>query len=75
MNELTFEINSGEEICELFDKELNTIFIHKFATNEVIEWWTTDLKTQSGTELKNLSVRQIEMDVQTDLHGLKKYSN
>lgn len=40
--------------------------------NEVIEWWKTDLKTQSGTEFKNLSVRQMEMDVQTDLNGLKK---
>jgi len=43
--------------------------------NEVIEWWKTDLKTQSGTEFKNLSVQQMEMDVQTDLKGLKKYSN
>lgn len=40
--------------------------------NEVIEWWKTDLKTQSGTEFKNLSVRQMEVDVQTDLNGLKK---
>ena len=72
MNELTFEINSNEEIWELFDKELNTVFIHKFVPNEVIEWWKTDLKTQSGIELKNLSVRQMEMDVQTDLNGLKK---
>ncbi len=72
MKELTFEINSNKEIWELIDKELNTIFIHKFVPNEVIEWWKTDLKTQSGTELKNLSVRQMEMDVQTDLNGLKK---
>ncbi|QXP71911.1 hypothetical protein H0I29_07510 [Polaribacter sp. R2A056_3_33] len=40
--------------------------------NEVIEWWKTDLKTQSGTEFKNLSARQMEMDVQADLNGLKK---
>jgi|SRR5690554_1183016 len=72
MNELTFEINSNEEIWELFDKELNSIFIHKFVPNEVIKWWKTDLKTQSGIEFKNLSVRQMEMDVQTDLNGLKK---
>ncbi|TXN37746.1 hypothetical protein FVB32_05505 [Flagellimonas hymeniacidonis] len=72
MNELVFEINSNEEIWELFDKDLNSIFIHKFVPNEVIQWWKTDLKTQSGTEFKNLSVRQMEMDVQTDLSGLKK---
>lgn len=72
MNELTFEINSNEEIWELLDKDLNSIFIHKFVPNEVIEWWKTDLKTQNGTEFKNLSVRQMEMDIQTDLKGLKK---
>ena len=72
MNELTFEINSNEEIWELFDKEINSIFIHKFWPNEVIKWWETDLKTQNGTEFKNLSVRQMEMDVQTDLNGLKR---
>ena len=72
MNEIIFEINSNEEIWELIDKKLNSIFIHKFLPNEVIEWWKTDLKTQSGIELKNLNVRQMEMDVQTDLSGLKK---
>ena len=72
MNELTFEINSNEEIWELFDKELDSIFVHKFIPNEAIEWWKTDLKTENGIELKNLSVRQMEMDVQTDLNGLKK---
>lgn len=72
MNELTFEINSNEEIWELLDKDLNSILIHKFVPNEVIEWWNTDLKTQNGTEFKNLSVRLMEMDVQTDLTGLKK---
>jgi len=72
MQKLTFKVNSNEEIWELFDKELNTIFIHKFIPNEAIEWWKTDLKTQSGIELKNLTVRQMAMDVQTDLNGLKK---
>ena len=72
MTEITFEINSNEEIWELFDKELNSIFIHKFLPNEVIEWWKTDLKTKKGSKLKNLNVRQMEMDVQTDLNGLKE---
>nr|WP_299383102.1 hypothetical protein [Allomuricauda sp.] len=72
MHKLTFEIESNEEIWELFDKDLDSIFIHGFVPHEVIEWWKTDLKTQDGTEIKNLSVRQMEMDVQTDLNGLKK---
>jgi len=45
MKVLTFEINSDKEIWELFDKQLNVIFIHKFVPNEIIEWWKTDLKT------------------------------
>lgn len=72
MQELTFEIESNEEIWELFDRNLDSILIHKFVPNEVIKWWNTDLKTQNGTEFKNLSVRLMEMDVQTDLTGLKK---
>jgi hypothetical protein len=72
MKELTFEINSNEEIWELFDKKFDSIFIHKFVPNEVIEWWKTDLKTKNDIEFKNLSVRQMEMDVQTDLNGLKQ---
>jgi hypothetical protein len=72
MHELTFEIESNEEIWEVFDKKLNSIFIHRFVPNEVIQWWKTDLITQTGTELNNLSVRQMQMDVQTDLNGLKK---
>ncbi len=72
MKELKFKIESNQEIWELFDKDLDSIFIHKFVPNEVTEWWKTDLKTQSGTEFKNLFVRQMEMDVQTDLNGLKK---
>ncbi len=72
MQELTFEIESNQEIWELFDKDLDSIFIHKFMPNQAIEWWKTDLKTQNGAEFKNLSVRQMEMDVQTDLSGLKK---
>lgn len=72
MTEITFEINSNEEVWELFDKKLNSIFIHKFNPNQVVEWWKTNLKTKSGTEFKNLSVRQMEFDVQTDLSELKK---
>jgi hypothetical protein len=71
MTEVTFEINSNQEVWELFDKKLNSIFIHKFNPNQVIEWWKTDLKTKSGTEFKNLSVRQMQFDIQTDLSELK----
>ena len=72
MNELTIEINSNEEIWTLFDKNVDSIFIHRFIPNETLEWWQTDFNTGSGKKFKNLSVRSMEMDVQTDLNGLKK---
>lgn len=75
MNEITIKINSNEEIWELIDKEFNSILIHKFNPNRIIEWWKTDLKTKNGTEFKNLSVRQMELDIQTDLSELKKINS
>jgi hypothetical protein len=72
MKELVFEIHSNEEIWSLVDKDLNSVFIHNFIPNEALEWWKTDLRTPKGIEFKNLKVRQLQMDVQTDLNGLKK---
>jgi len=72
MKELTFEINSNVEIWKLFDKSLNSIFIHGFVPNEYVEWWKTDLKINKLKQLKNLSVRLMKMDVKTDLNGLKE---
>ncbi len=72
MEELTFEINSEEEIWELLDKKFDFFYVHRFLPNNVVEWWETSLKTQNGIELNNLSVRLMEMDIQTDLSGIKK---
>ena len=72
MEKITIEIDSNEEVLKLIDKNINNIFIHKFMPNEVIEWWNTNITTNDGTEFENLNVRQMEMDVQTDLIGLKK---
>lgn len=73
MEEITFEIESNEEIWELVDKEVTTIFIPKFNPNQAIEWWKTDLKIKDGRLLKNLSVRQMQLDIETDLPGLKQF--
>jgi len=72
MRELTIELHSNEEIWSLFDKKVDSILIHRFIPNETLEWWKTDFKTNHGRKFKNLSVRLMEMDVQTDLPGLKK---
>lgn len=72
MFEITIEINSSEDIWQIIDKKVNAIFIHKFNPNNVIEWWKTDLKSKNSDTIKNLSVRQLVVDIQTDLDGLKQ---
>lgn len=72
MKKIVFKINSYAELWEVFDKNLNNIFIHKFMPSEAIRWWKTNLKTENGILFKDLAVRQMKMDVQTDLDGLKK---
>lgn len=72
MKELTFDINSNAEIWELLDKDLDHIFIHNFMPSAAIQWWKTDLKSKNGVEFKNLSVRQMKMDIQTDLKELNR---
>ncbi|RZJ98798.1 MAG: hypothetical protein EOO46_24100 [Flavobacterium sp.] len=72
MKEITFEINSNEELWSLIDKNLNHILVHKFTPNLAIEWWATDIKMKDGELFKGLKVRNMEFDITTDLIGLKK---
>ena len=51
---------------------MNHIFLHKFIPNETLQWWKTDLKSKNGIEFRNLSVRLMEMDIQTELIELKQ---
>jgi hypothetical protein len=70
MKEITIELQSNDHLWDLLDKSLNAIYIYKFNPNEALEWWKTNITVQ-GTELKNISVRQMEFDINTDLAGLK----
>ena len=72
MKEITFDINSNQEIWSLIDKDYNHIFIHKFMPNETIEWWKTDIKMKNNETYEKLEVRNMEFDILTDLNGLKK---
>ncbi len=71
MKQITLKVNSNEEIWSIIDKTLPHVFIHKLIPTETLAWWKTDLKTENGIILKNLSVRRMQMDVQTDLKELK----
>jgi len=70
MKETTIELQSSEHLWELLDKKIDAIFIRKFNPNEALAWWKTDIVVQ-GTLLKNISVRQMEFDINTNLEGLK----
>lgn len=75
MHKIVLEIASNEDLWGLLDKKFNSILIHKLVPNETVAWWQTDFKAPNGDNLKNLSVRNMEMDVQTDLKGLKEIIN
>jgi hypothetical protein len=71
MNEITIEVESNEDIWQVLDKGLEIVFIHKFRPNNYTEWWKTNLETKNGSKFNNMNVRQMQMDIQTDLIGLK----
>ena len=62
---------SKEELCEIFDPKFPFILIENFEPNSSSKWWQTDLKFL-GTKFKNLSIRHMIFDIQTDLEGLQK---
>lgn len=70
--QITFEIDSDEDILNFLHQKAHVFFIHKFCPNPVLEWWETEFITQNNIEFKDLSVRMMKMDVQTDVEGLKK---
>lgn len=72
MKEITFEINSNEELWSLIDQDFNHILIHKFMPNEAIEWWKTTIKLKNNDTYENLQVRNMQFDILTDLKGLKR---
>jgi len=72
MNYLYLEIDSNEDVWEFIDQEVSHVLLDQFWPNEAVEWWKTSFNTKHGTELADLTVRQMAMDIQTDLVGLKK---
>ena len=72
MKEITIEIESKNELWSIFDKTYDYILVHKFNPHEIIEWWKSDIKVNQDFNLKNVSVRNMKFDLQTDLKGLKQ---
>ncbi|WP_338760256.1 hypothetical protein WAF17_13250 [Bernardetia sp. ABR2-2B] len=72
MHEITIEIDSNEDIWKLIDKSLNYIFISNFSPYSYISWWKTDLKLPTSQILKDISVRNMSLDLKVDLVTLKE---
>lgn len=72
MEYLRLEIDSNEDVWELIDKSLEHNLMLNFQPYERIEWWKTELKTNDGKILKNLSVRDLQFDLQTNQEGVKE---
>jgi len=71
MKHIVFEIESNDDILELIDKRFDHFFIHKFNPHNTIEWYSADLKT-ANFDFKGATIRNMELDLQTNLDGLKK---
>lgn len=72
MNRISLEIISSQDFLNLFDKRFDHILIHKFTPNQVLEWWETDLRLNKEKRLDKIKVRRMEIDVQTNLQGLRE---
>lgn len=72
MKEISFEVESNEELFELLDKTVDNIFIHKFNPNPVSEWWQTEIRAKNGLKLNNILVRNMIFDLKTDLKGIEE---
>ncbi|WP_375559238.1 hypothetical protein ACE193_16060 [Bernardetia sp. OM2101] len=72
MHEITIEIDSNEDIWKLIDKESDHIFISNFNPNSSTSWWKTDLKISENQNLRNISVRNMSVNLQVNLATLKE---
>lgn len=72
MNSKTINLENGQNVLDLISKDFDYFLIRNFNPNEALEWWITDLKSSKGLVLKNIKVREMEFDIQTNLKGLKK---
>ena len=71
MEKVIFRNLDNSELWEIIDKNVDHILIHQFDPHQKNEWWTTSISVRENFELKNVSVRQMQFDLSTNLAGLK----
>lgn len=72
MESIRFTLNSNTDILDIIDKTAEHILIHNFQPHNIIEWWESTIKLNPKTTLENISVRNMQFDVQTDISTLVK---
>lgn len=75
MQSVIFTIDSNKDILEFIDKSVKHIFIPDYRAQNTLKWWESTVKVSFGAVLENISVRQMQFDIQTDLDGLKQILN
>ena len=71
MDRLILRNIDNSELWDILDKKCDHILVHQFNPHQTIAWWTTSIKIRENLELKNVSVRQMNFDLLTNLDGLK----
>jgi hypothetical protein len=69
MHITTIEVETNEAILKLIDKKFDCFLIHQFQPSYTYEWMHADLKVMRK-DFKNIEVRSMRFDMQTNLEGL-----
>nr|WP_322622913.1 hypothetical protein [uncultured Flavobacterium sp.] len=70
MEQITVNLTSNEHLYEILDKKLDVIYVHTFSPNDNGRWKEANIDL--GIPLKNTYVKEVVLDIKTDLEGLKQ---
>ncbi|MDF3025813.1 MAG: hypothetical protein K0S23_120 [Fluviicola sp.] len=72
METIRFTIDTNLEIWEFIDKTVDHILIRSFQAHNILEWWESTVKLSPTNTLKNVKVRNMQFDIQTNISGLRQ---
>lgn len=72
MEKLIYRNLNEQEIWDIIiDKKSDHILLHEFNPNYTLEWWLASIKLKNDIKLNNILVRNMCLDIQTNLSVLK----
>lgn len=72
METIRFTLESNSEIWSIIDQTADHVLVHNFQPNAVSEWWTSSIQLKSNFILENVSIRNLQFDLQTTISGLRQ---